>query len=120
VRNIFTDFKRHNLGPNFYERNFDRMLLTKFLTTPLWGVGSTAPYGHDGRSINLNEVILRHGGEAQSARDSFVSLTSAQQARVIAFLNSLVLFHPTTRLPRLIRAIEVRRTSRNSDTAVLS
>jgi CxxC motif-containing protein (DUF1111 family) len=34
------------------------------MTEPLWGVGSTAPYGHDGRSINLREVILRHGGEA--------------------------------------------------------
>src|SRR5207253_3994105 len=22
-RNIFTDFKRHDLGPNFYERNYD-------------------------------------------------------------------------------------------------
>ena len=43
----------------------------EFLTTPLWGVGSTAPYGHDGRSINLTEVILRHGGEAQAARDAF-------------------------------------------------
>lgn len=86
--------KRHNLGPNFYERNFDGTLRTEFLTTPLWGVGSTAPYGHDGRSINLMEVILRHGGEAQGARDAFAALTSAQQTRVITFLNSLVLFPP--------------------------
>jgi len=94
VTNIFTDLKRHNLGPNFYERNFDGTLRTEFLTTPLWGVGSTAPYGHDGRSINLMEVILRHGGEAQGARDAFAALTSAQQTRVITFLNSLVLFPP--------------------------
>src|SRR5262249_35119028 len=58
VRNIFTDFKRHDLGPAFYERNFDGTLRTEFLTMPLWGVGTTAPYGHDGRSINLMEVIL--------------------------------------------------------------
>ena len=32
------------------------------------GRGHTAPYGHDGSSINLTEVILRHGGEAQAAR----------------------------------------------------
>jgi mono/diheme cytochrome c family protein len=94
VRNIFTDFKRHNLGPGFYERNFDGTLNTEFLTTPLWGVGSTAPYGHDGRSINLMEVILRHGGEARSARDAFAALSSSQQDRLIAFLNSLVLFPP--------------------------
>ncbi len=94
VKNIFTDFKRHNLGAAFYERNFDGTLRTEFLTTPLWGVGSTAPYGHDGRSINLTEVILRHGGEAQTARDAFARLSSTQQLRVIAFLNSLVLFPP--------------------------
>ena len=43
------------------------------MTEPLWGVGTTAPYGHDGRSINLNEVILRHGGEAQRARDLYAA-----------------------------------------------
>jgi mono/diheme cytochrome c family protein len=94
VRNIFTDFKRHDMGAAFYERNFDGSLRTEFLTTPLWGVGSTAPYGHDGRSINLMEVILRHGGEAKSARDAFADLSSSQQAWLIAFLNSLVIFPP--------------------------
>jgi Di-haem oxidoreductase, putative peroxidase len=66
VENIFTDFKRHDLGPNFHERNFNGTLTTQFMTLPLWGVGNTPPYGHDGRSINLREVILRHGGEAQA------------------------------------------------------
>jgi hypothetical protein len=94
VKNIFSDFKRHNLGPNFYERNFDGTLRTDFLTTPLWGVGSTSPYGHDGRSINLMEVILRHGGEAQPARDAFARMPPGQQLRLIAFLNSLVIFPP--------------------------
>ena len=64
------------------------------MTTPLWGVGTTAPYGHDGRSINLAEVILRHGGEAQAARDAFARLSDAQQASVFDFLNSLVIFPP--------------------------
>jgi CxxC motif-containing protein (DUF1111 family) len=94
ARNIFTDFKRHDLGPSFYERNYDGTIRKQFLTTPLWGVGTTAPYGHDGRSINLREVILRHGGEALSARDAFAALTAANQSRVIEFLNSLVLFPP--------------------------
>jgi mono/diheme cytochrome c family protein len=94
VKNIFADFKRHDLGPNFYERNYDGTLRKLFLTTPLWGVGSTAPYGHDGRSINLAEVILRHGGEAQSARDAFAHLSASDQATVLAFLNCLVLFPP--------------------------
>jgi hypothetical protein len=94
VKNIFTDFKRHDLGPNFYERNYDGTIRNEFMTTSLWGVGSTAPYGHDGRSINLTEVILRHGGEAQTARDAFANLEEEDRAEVLEFLNSLVLFPP--------------------------
>ncbi len=94
VKNIFTDFKRHNLGPNFWERNYDGTISTHFLTTPLWGVGTTAPYGHDGRSLNLEEVILRHGGEAQDARDAFAHMSDPNIDALIAFLHSLVLFPP--------------------------
>ena len=94
VKNIFTDFKRHDLGPNFYERNYDGTIRREFMTTPLWGVGTTAPYGHDGRSINLTEVILRHGGEAQQARDAFARMSDPQQEDLLAFLGSLVIFPP--------------------------
>jgi hypothetical protein len=94
VRNIFTDFKRHDLGPGFYERNWDGTTQKTFLTRPLWGVGSTGPYGHDGRSITLSEVILRHGGEAQAQRDAFAALTDGQADNLLQFLNSLVLFPP--------------------------
>ncbi len=94
VRGIYTDFKRHDLGPNFHERNFDGTFQREFMTEPLWGVGTTAPYGHDGRSINLREVILRHGGEAQASRDSFKRAPRWKQEWVIGFLESLVLFGP--------------------------
>jgi len=94
VKDIFTDFKRHDLGANFYERNWDGTLQTQFLTRPLWGVGSTGPYGHDGRSMTLNDVILRHGGEALAARNAFVALRPNDQSSLLTFLNSLVLFPP--------------------------
>ena len=94
VENIFTDFKRHDLGPNFHERNYDGTINKLFLTTALWGVGSTPTYGHDGRSINLIEVILRHGGEAQASRDAFAILDKDDQTALLDFLNSLVLFPP--------------------------
>jgi hypothetical protein len=94
VRNIFTDFKRHDLGPNFHEINFDGTIRREFLTTPLWGVGSTGPFGHDGRSMTLKDVILRHGGEAKQARDRFAAASLATQVNIIFFLNSLVLFPP--------------------------
>ena len=94
MKDIFTDFKRHDLGPNFYERNWDGTMQTTFLTRALWGVGSTAPYGHDGRSMTLTAVILRHGGEAQAQRDAFAALGAADMSSLLAFLNSLVLFPP--------------------------
>ena len=94
VQGIFTDFKRHDLGPNFWERNFDGTLQHEFMTEPLWGVATTAPYGHDGRSVNLREVILRHGGEAQDARDAFAALSDERQRQLLEFLETLVLFPP--------------------------
>jgi len=94
VRNILSDLKRHDLGPSFYERNYNGILQREFLTTPLWGVGSTAPYGHDGRSLNLIEVILRHGGEATASRNAFAAQSLNDRNAVLAFLGSLVLFPP--------------------------
>jgi len=94
VRNFFADLKRHDLGPAFHERNYDGSTTTHFMTEPLWGVGSTSPYGHDGRSINLREVILRHGGEAQAQRDRFVALPEVAKWALFEFLESLVLFPP--------------------------
>ena len=94
VKDLFADFKRHDLGTNFYERNWDGTLQTQFLTKALWGVGTDGPYGHDGRSISLNDVILRHGGEALTARNNYAALSPTDQASLLAFLNSLVLFPP--------------------------
>jgi hypothetical protein len=94
VNNFFADLKRHDLGPNFWERNFDGTIQLQFMTEPLWGVATTAPYGHDGRSGTLEEVILRHGGEAQSARDNFNNQSRANKDLILTFLASLVLFPP--------------------------
>ena len=94
VKSIFTDFKRHDLGPNFHERNYDGTTRTQMMTTALWGVGSTGPYGHDGRSVNLHEVILRHGGEAQRARDAYAGLTTLEQRNLQDFLQTLIVFPP--------------------------
>jgi len=94
VENVFSDFKRHDLGSAFHERQYDGTLITEFVTEPLWGVGSTSPYGHDGRSINLEEVILRHGGEAQSSKRRFRRLGGDRKREVIEYLQTLILFPP--------------------------
>ena len=94
VKNIYAGFKRHDLGPNYWERNFDGTLTKEFMTDPLWGVGTIAPYGHDGRSIDLWSAIIRHGGKAQKARDRFARLSDERQGQVVDFLQRLVLFPP--------------------------
>ncbi|MEL6573749.1 MAG: di-heme oxidoredictase family protein, partial [Pseudomonadota bacterium] len=37
----------------------------------------------------LEEAILWHGGEAQTARDAFAAMTAADRDRLITFLESL-------------------------------
>jgi len=94
VKGLFSDLKRHDLGPAFWERNFDGSITRLFVTEPLWGVATTAPYGHDGRSVTLRDVILRHGGEAQAARDAFDALDEDEEEDLVAFLGTLLLFPP--------------------------
>lgn len=94
VRELFTDFKRHDMGPAFAERNYDGTLHTQFMTAPLWGIGSKAPYGHDGRSVTIEEAILRHGGEADKSKEAFVALGEDNQRKVVEFLQTLLLFPP--------------------------
>jgi len=90
---LYGDLKRHRMGNELAE-SIDEVGsgASTFMTAELWGVGSTAPYLHDGRATTLNEAILAHGGEAKSARDAFVAQPQATQDNVIAFLDSLVLF----------------------------
>ena len=67
-----------------------------FLTEPLRGVGSTAPCGHDGRSINLREVIVRHGGKAGPSRDKSLLLSDVSQSRLIRSCSRSFRFRRTT------------------------
>lgn len=98
VRGVYSDFKYHDVGPDFYQMQWDGSLVKMWRTTPLWGVGSTAPYGHDGASLDLDSVIRRHGGEARSARNAYAALPLNDRRDLIDFLNNLVLFQ-TDQLP---------------------
>jgi hypothetical protein len=92
---IFSDLRRHDLGPGVAEP-VDEVGTGKsvFITTPLWGAGTSSPYLHDGRAVTLTEAILWHKGEAEESRRRFVALPVAQKRDLIAFLNNLILFLP--------------------------
>jgi hypothetical protein len=98
VRGIYSDFKYHDVGPAFYQMQFDGTVVKLWRTSPLWGVGSTGPYGHDGASLSLDEVIRRHGGEALAARRAYTALARSDRRQLLDFLESLVLYQ-TERIP---------------------
>lgn len=90
---LYGDLRRHDMGPGLAEP-IDEIGTgaSVFVTENLWGVGSTAPYLHDGRATTLTEAILEHGGEATGSRNAFAGRSEADQADIIAFLDNLVLF----------------------------
>jgi hypothetical protein len=80
------------IWPTREEKGFDGSINTVWRTPPLWGVGSGFPWGHDGQSLNLRDVILRHGGEARASRRKFASASPRKQQQLIAFLERLQLY----------------------------
>jgi len=95
VVRLFGDLKRHDLGPGLAE-NVDESGhgASVWLTKELWGVGSSAPYLHDGRASTISEAILEHGGEALASRTAFLALAEPDATSVVRFLENLVLFFP--------------------------
>lgn len=94
---VFTDFRHHDVGSRFHEYEVvagEIVTHTEFKTPALWGVGSSGPYGHDGRSLSLDAVIRRHGGEAGAASAAYAAAPSEDRDTLLAFLRSLVLYQP--------------------------
>ena len=85
---MFSDLKRHDMGPGLAEA-FGSALDSQFITARLWGVADTAPYMHDGRALSLTEAILDHGGEAQASRDAFDALAPQERIELLTFLRTL-------------------------------
>ncbi len=94
---LFGDLKRHNMTDGEVEAFGNELLSQRFVdrtifaTAELWGVGSTAPYGHRNDMTTLDEVIRAHGGAGREARDAYVAANAEAQSQIIAFLKSLVL-----------------------------
>ena len=92
----YTDMLLHDMGDGLADNRPEGAASgNEWRTAPLWGIGLTETVSghtlflHDGRARNLTEAILWHGGEAQSARDSFAALSKEDRDRLLAFVNSL-------------------------------
>lgn len=68
---------------------------TEMRTPSLWGIRSRSPLLHDGRvtagdlSTRIAEAVSYHGGQGQASADAYAQLSAADQALVVAFLDSL-------------------------------
>jgi CxxC motif-containing protein (DUF1111 family) len=86
----FGDFLLHNVGTgDGIVQNGGQSTRNKLRTPPLWGMRTRARLMHDGETVNRNEAILRHAGEATSVINSYRNLSTAQKNQLITFLNSL-------------------------------
>ena len=97
----FGDFLLHDIGTGdgIVETNGE-VTRNKVRTAPLWGMrtrdrlmhdgGSSSPPTNSGaQSFTMNEVILRHAGQATASRNAFLALTSMERAQLFRFLKSL-------------------------------
>jgi CxxC motif-containing protein (DUF1111 family) len=92
----YTDLLLHDLGE---ELSDDRPVHDadgrEWRTAPLWGIGlsvlvnQNANFLHDGRARTIEEAILWHGGEAESAREVFRAMSAAERRKLLAFVESL-------------------------------
>lgn len=92
----YTDLLLHDMGPGLADGRPDGEATgTEWRTPPLWGIGLIQTVSghtfflHDGRARNLEEAILWHGGEAETARNKFKQLSKNERENLITFLNSL-------------------------------
>jgi CxxC motif-containing protein (DUF1111 family) len=86
----FGDFLLHNVGTgDGIVQNGGQSTRNKLRTPPLWGVRTRGRLMHDGETLNRNEAILRHAGEATGVINNYRNLTTNQKNQLITFLNSL-------------------------------
>jgi CxxC motif-containing protein (DUF1111 family) len=86
----FSDFLLHDVGTgDGIVQNGGQASRTMVRTAPLWGMRVRPRLMHDGLSLSRTDAILRHAGQAAGPVAAFARLSTAQQADVLSFLNSL-------------------------------
>jgi CxxC motif-containing protein (DUF1111 family) len=92
----FTDLAFHELGSALADHEVaGHTALSRWRTAPLWGMAyrilreKPATFLHDGRARSIEEAILWHRGEAESARSRFVELSRDQRTELLRWVESL-------------------------------
>ena len=94
---LFGDLKRHRIADQKVAVLGNELLAQRFvdrdvfMTSELWGIADTGPYGHRGDLTTLDEVIRAHGGEGSQSARAYEALPDADRSALIAFLKTLVI-----------------------------
>jgi CxxC motif-containing protein (DUF1111 family) len=92
----YTDLLLHDMGDALADNRPSYAASgQEWRTAPLWGLGLIPKVNghgfllHDGRARTVAEAILWHGGEAVPSRESFRTMSKADRAALLAFLDAL-------------------------------
>lgn len=89
----YSDFLLHNVGTGdgipIQPTPEYAVTANQMRTAPLWGLRTRNRLMHDGLSFTREEAILRHAGQAANVTLRYRSLSPAEKAALLAFLNSL-------------------------------
>jgi CxxC motif-containing protein (DUF1111 family) len=90
---LFSDLALHHMGGELADGVTQGSAgPDEFRTAPLWGIGQRIFFLHDGRTSDLLQAILAHGGqnsEAERVVDAFQALSRSQKQNLLNFLRSL-------------------------------
>jgi CxxC motif-containing protein (DUF1111 family) len=86
---LYSDLLLHDMGPALADVCGHGATPAEVRTEPLMGLRHRNRLLHDGRTSDLHEAILAHGGEAQRPRDAFARLPWVTQQYLVTFLRSL-------------------------------
>jgi CxxC motif-containing protein (DUF1111 family) len=95
VEGAYTDLLLHDLGFALAEpgggygasnQALAAATPDEWRTPPLWGLGDSAPYLHDGRAATLDDAVRAHGGEATPSVAAYAALSDAERAELLTWL----------------------------------
>lgn len=86
----YSDFLLHPMGEKLADGlATDGTTGGEWRTPPLWGLSKKKYFLHDGRTTDLSEAIMAHGGQAEPCSTDFEKLPAASREDLLAFLRSL-------------------------------
>ncbi|WP_409439703.1 di-heme oxidoredictase family protein [Psychromonas sp. GE-S-Ul-11] len=90
----YSDLLLHDMGEQLQDGRPEFLATEReYRTAPLWGVGARLRakhrFLHDARAKTPEEAILWHGGEAETAKLTFIKLDQEQRLALLHFLEQL-------------------------------